>query len=50
MYEEFCNIYVQFNGTDYLNTQILFGTLINVNPGHSTLIYLALINVVCKFS
>ena len=34
----------------YLIMRILSGTLINTNLGHSTLIYLALINVACKFS
>ena len=32
--------------TEYLITWILSGTLINANLGHSTLIYLAIINVV----
>ena len=34
----------------YLISRILIGTLINANFGHSTFIYLALINVACKLS
>ena len=35
---------------DYFITGILSGALINANLGHSAFIYLALINVVCRFS
>ena len=34
----------------YLITRLLSGTLTSTNLGHSTLIYLAPINVACKFS
>ena len=36
--------------TQYYITRILSGALINANLDHSTLIYLALINVTNKFS
>ena len=34
----------------FLNIPTLFATLINENLGYSVIIYLELVNVVCKFS